>query len=177
MIPSILSDSRRIPVENGEIFLAPALQGRIFAAMDGEILQRLDVSALKHTPDEFCNLGGNSLWPAPEGGAFAFNYPSDGGPWRVQDGINNTPCEISADEPCMSKHITLENRAGTRAGLLFRRTVHFPSYGLSRKYGLKDLVYSSCDSWELSSPLSAEHFLISAWSLEQFNLSPNSFAF
>ena len=177
MIPEILSDSRRIPVGDGEIFLASALQGRIFAAMDGEILHRLDLASAKHAPDEFCNLGGNSLWPAPEGGAFAFNYPSDGGPWRVQDGINNTPCEISADEPCMSKHITLENRAGTRAGLLFRRTVHIPTDDSGKKYGVKSLVYSSCDSWGLASPLPPDHFLISAWSLEQFELTPNAFAF
>ena len=177
MIPEILSDSRRIPVGDGEIFLASALQGRIFAAMDGEILQRLDHASLKHAPDEFCNLGGNSLWPAPEGGAFAFNYPSDGGSWRVQDGINNTPCEISPDEPSMSKRISLENRAGVRAELLFRRILHFPAGNPGKKYGLKSLVYSSNDSWELTSPLPPDRFLISAWSLEQFELTPNAFAF
>lgn len=177
MIPEILSDSRMIQAGNGEIVLASALQGRIFAAMDGEILHRLDLPSLKHAPDEFCNLGGNSLWPAPEGGAFAFNYPSDGGPWRVQDGINNTPCEISANEPCMSKRITLENRAGVRAELLFRRTLHFPAGDPGEKYGLKSLVYSSCDSWDLASSMPPDRFLISAWSLEQFELTPNAFAF
>ena len=97
MIPEILLDSRRIQAGDGEIFLTSALQERIFAAMDGEILHRLDLSSVNHAPEEFCNLGGNSLWPAPESGAFAFNYPAVGSRMETETHFYRGPAERIAE--------------------------------------------------------------------------------
>ena len=73
---------------SGSILLPPSLAGRLFCQMDGELIHRLDTAALQHPSDtEYDNLGGNSLWPAPEGGAYAFNYPPQSENWYVQDGI------------------------------------------------------------------------------------------
>ena len=177
MIPRILEKSVRIKAGDGEIILAAALQGRIFAALDGELLHRLDVPLAEHPSDSFNNLGGNSLWPAPEGGDFAFNYPSDGGPWRVQEGINSVQAQVLPDGRSMIKEITLENRKGAVATLLHSRVIGTPDYGFGRKYGVKELVYSSCDSLELTRPVAAEEFLVSAWSLEQFDLTEGAFGF
>lgn len=177
MIPQILGKSAEISAGDGSLLLAPALQGRIFAAMDGELLHRFDAPLAEHPSDSFNNIGGNSLWPAPEGGAFAFNYPPGEGAWRVQDGINRDPCALLPDGRGMEKTVVLENRKGVSAELRFRRTVRFPASAAGRKYGVKSLVYASCDSWDVLSPLPAKDFLISAWSLEQFDLTPGAFAF
>lgn len=177
MVPRILDKAARIKAGDGEVILAAALQGRIFAALDDELLHRLDVPLAEHPSDSFNNLGGNSLWPAPEGGDFAFNYPSDGGPWRVQDGINSVPSHMLPDGRGMIREITLENRKGVSASLLHSRIISVPEYGFGRKYGVKELVYCSCDSLELTRPLPASEFLMSAWSLEQFDLTDGAFGF
>ena len=177
MVPRILDKAARIKAGDGEVILAAALQGRIFAALDGELLHRLDVPLAEHPSDSFNNLGGNSLWPAPEGGDFAFNYPSDGGPWRVQDGINAVPSHMLPDGRGMVREITLENKKGVSASLLHSRIITAPEYGFGRKYGVKELVYCSCDSLELTRPLPAAEFLMSAWSLEQFDLTGGAFGF
>ena len=77
MIPRSLDNARRIPAGDGEVLLSAALQGRIFAALQGELLHRLDAPLAEHPSESFNNLGGNSLWPAPEGGPFAFNSRSE----------------------------------------------------------------------------------------------------
>ena len=177
MIPRILEKCIRIKAGDGEVVLAPALQGRIFAALDGELLHRLDVPLAEHPSDSFNNLGGNSLWPAPEGGDFAFNYPADGGPWRVQEGINSVPSQVLPDRRTMIREITLENRKGVRAAMLHSRILSTPEYGFGKKYGVQELVYCSCDSLELTKPVAADDFLVSAWSLEQFDLTEGAFGF
>ena len=177
MIPHVLDNAARIPAGDGEVLLAAALQGRIFAAMDGELLHRLDVPLAEHPSDGFNNLGGNSLWPAPEGGDFAFNYPADGGPWRVQDGINAVPSEMQPDGRGMFREISLENRKGAVVTVLHRRAIGMTGCGFGGKYGVEGLVYSASDSLELLRPLPASEFLMAAWSLEQFDLSPGAFGF
>lgn len=177
MVPRILEKCARIKAGDGEIILAAALQGRIFAALDGELLHRLDVPLAEHPSDSFNNLGGNSLWPAPEGGDFAFNYPSDGGPWRVQEGINSVRAHLLPDGRGMIKEITLENKKGVSASLLHSRILSTPEYGFGKKYGVQELVYCSCDSLELTKPVAASEFLMSAWSLEQFDLTEKAFGF
>ena len=123
-IPAFFDSFRKLPAGDGAVYLAPQLQGRIFAELDGEVLHRFDAELAEDpSPDDFNNLGGNSLWPAPEGGEFAFNYPADGSPWRVQAGINSAVSKLSADGTAMSRVIALENRKGVRSELLHLREV------------------------------------------------------
>ena len=69
---------------DGAVLVSKHLQGRIFAEIEGELIHNFVPELAAHpSPDEFNNLGGNSLWPAPEGGDFAYNYPT-GGNWTVQ---------------------------------------------------------------------------------------------
>ena len=176
-IPAIMRECRRLPAGNGEVYLAPQWQGRIFASLDGMMVHRFDAElAADPSPDEFNNLGGNSLWPAPEGGEFAFNYPPDGAPWRVQAGINSARSRLSADGTAMSRVITLENRRGFRSEVLHHREVTVKS-GFGAKYRLHEVVYASRDTLRLDLPLAADSFLISSWSLEQFDLGAGAVAF
>ena len=177
MIPDIFHKFGKLPAGDGAVYLAPQLQGRIFASLDGEVLHRFDAALAENpSPDDFNNVGGNSLWPAPEGGEFAFNYPADGSPWRVQPGINSAVSHLSADGTAMDRVITLENRKGFRAELLHRREVA-PKTGYGKAYGLREAVYSSRDTLRLTLPVAADSFLVSAWSLEQFDLGGTITAF
>ena len=59
---------------SGEVWALPGLQGRIVVTLDGEMLHRFDRDLAENArPGTFNNVGGNSLWPAPEGGPFAFD--------------------------------------------------------------------------------------------------------
>ena len=176
-IPAFFDRFRKLPAGDGAVYLAPQLQGRIFAALDGEVLHRFDAALAENpSPDDFNNLGGNSLWPAPEGGEFAFNYPADGSPWRVQAGINSAKSHLSGDGTAMSRIIGLENRKGVRSELLHLREVS-PRKGFGKEYGLREVVYASRDTLRLTVPLPADSFLVAAWSLEQFDLGENITAF
>lgn len=64
-------DSELISLEvgNAKVLVSPGLQGRVFCAINGKLIHRLDQEKLANPlPNAFNNLGGNSLWPAPEGG-------------------------------------------------------------------------------------------------------------
>ena len=172
----ILANALRQRVGDGTVYVSPDLQGRIFAELDGRLLHRLDVAlAANPSPTEFNNLGGNSLWPAPEGGPFAFNYPPNGGAWYVQEGINAVPAQPLADGFGVQKTIHLVNRKGVEGEMCYRRVVTPRKTPLALKYGLKGLAYQAEDSLTLREPLA--DFLLAAWSLEQFDLAPNTFAF
>ena len=169
-------NARKIKVGDGEVCLAGELQGRIFATLEGRLLHRFDAALADNpSPNEFNNLGGNSLWPAPEGGPFAFNYPPGGGAWYVQEGINSTPAQPLEDAFGVQKTIRLVNRKGVAGELRYRRVVTPQEATLAAKHGLKGLVYRAEDSFNAGEPL--DDFLVEAWSLEQFDLTPNSFAF
>ncbi len=172
----ILASALRQRAGDGTVYVSGELQGRIFAELNGRLLHRLDVAlAANPSPAEFNNLGGNSLWPAPEGGPFAFNYPPDGGAWYVQEGINSVPSRPLADVFGVQKDIRLVNRKGVEGELYHRRVVTPVETEHARKYGLKGLAYRVEDSLTLREPLS--DFLVAAWSLEQFELTPKTFAF
>ena len=50
----------------GSILIPPSLGGRIFCQLNGELVHRLDLEALRHpSPTEYDNLGGNSHSQVP----------------------------------------------------------------------------------------------------------------
>ena len=75
----------------------------------------------------------------------------------------------------MEKSFRLVNRQGVAAEVHCRRAVSLLEPALAFKYGLKGLVYRSEDTFATSRPL--EDFLLAAWSLEQFDLTPRAFGF
>ena len=84
---------RGLKSTDGTVYLSPGLQGRIFCSIGDTLIHKLDFAMAADPSDDFNNIGGNSLWPAPEGGPFAFNYPH--GEWTVQDGINKVCPELA----------------------------------------------------------------------------------
>jgi hypothetical protein len=162
-----------MPAGDGFVAIAHALQGRIFCELGGEIVHRFD-AALAAAPaaEAFNNIGGNSLWPGPEGGEHAFNYPPGAGDWYVQAAINSQATQSEESAPGIlvaSKRICLQNRQGATGQFSYRRSVSaLPSQNLSESYGLSCVAYSCVDELCAQDIKPSSEMLFCAWSLEQF---------
>ena len=178
MISTVLADRikaidpglKALASGDGTIFLSPGMQGRIYCAVENELVSKLDFPLAANPTPDFNNIGGNSLWPAPEGGAYAYNYPH--GEWTVQDGINKVKAEV---ESCtfsacvMKKHISLLNAKGVNVELDVRReTKVIPLPATAAELGLKGTAYISSDSFTPTEEYSTNDVLLNAWTLEQF---------
>ncbi len=162
---------------DGHILVSAALQGRIFCEIGGELIhQFLPALAAAPDPENFNNIGGNSLWPAPEGGAFAFNYPPRG-EWYVQPAINRQAPEISehgAGFAVVGKDIELLNRAGKRLQLRWERRVE----AVKRpEFPVGTLAYHTVDVFSQRGALSFDEAPVAAWSLEQLPGADGAVAF
>lgn len=181
ILKEIDRDLLEISSGDGRILISNRLQGRIFASIDGVLLHRL-VEDLARNPDpvQFNNIGGNSLWPAPEGGDFAFNYPPDGD-WMVQSGINSVPTRTelrSSEKVVIGKRITLANRKGEKVEVDFSREIAAAKCDFDlTDHGLKYTSYTSTDRLSVPAGISCEKVLLAAWSLEQFPGAEEVFAF
>ena len=157
----------------GSVLIPPSLQGRIFCQLEGELIHRLDTGAMRApSATEYDNLGGNSLWPAPEGGPFAFNYVDGSDAWTVQDGIAGAIPEVTRsgeNAARVCKRISLTNRRGVTLQVDYIRRV---SVGASAPvpdgYDLCGLTYFTEDAFEPVGAYSTGEVLIAPWSLEQF---------
>ena len=159
-----------IPCGKGSILLPPSLAGRIFCQWDGELIHRLDAASLgAPAGGDYINLGGNSLWPAPEGGEYAFNYAENSDAWLVQDGIATTPVAIAptAEGAIVQKAITLSNRKGKSLDLTYYRTVS-AEIALVAGYELEGMRYHTEDRFDAAADQDATDVLLAPWSLEQF---------
>lgn len=162
----------KIDCGDGRVLVSNKLQGRIFASFGNFLVHNLVKDlALDPDPEEFNNIGGNSLWPAPEGGDFAWNYPA-GGSWYVQKGINSVTTEtVEADEEkiVVQKNIELVNRKGKVVKLLFRRTVTPLAYEElpPESYGVERTGYHSVDELIPLEDYHKDEVMLAAWSLEQ----------
>ncbi|HOD49236.1 MAG TPA: hypothetical protein PLM14_16575 [Candidatus Hydrogenedentes bacterium] len=168
-------DAKMVELEcgQGSMLIPPSLNGRIFCQLGGELVHRLDGKALAHpSPAEYDNLGGNSLWPAPEGGPFAFNYLPGSNTWTVQHGIAKAvPRVFRDDRNCVGieKRIVLTNRKGTRVDLEYRRLVSARDIRpLVEEYALEGMCYHTEDTFEPLGEYDPEKVLLAPWSLEQF---------
>jgi len=162
-----------LPCGRGSVLIPPKLHGRVFCQFEGELIHRLDAELLSNpSPVEYNNIGGNSLWPAPEGGPFAFNYAPGSNAWYVQDGIGKAVPSVACNgESCalVEKRITLTNRKGVTLRLGYRRRVAVPNQMfLPRGYDLDGFCYYTEDTFEPLADYSADDVLLAPWSLEQF---------
>ena len=162
-----------VPCGAGSVLLPPTMAGRIFCQFRGELVHRLDGAALRSpSATEYNNYGGNALWPAPEGGIFAFNYSADSDAWVVQEGIASAVPSIERqvdDTALIQKSIHLANRKGVALHLDYVRElrVYEPTLPEGR-YTIEGMAYSTVDSFEPLGDYDAADVLLAPWSLEQF---------
>ncbi|MBI5095079.1 MAG: hypothetical protein HZB26_21920 [Candidatus Hydrogenedentes bacterium] len=162
-----------LPCGAGDVLVAPSLQGRVFCHLNGELTHRLDVDRLENpVRGEFNNLGGNSLWPAPEGGEFAFNYPHGTGEWYVQKGIaevNPVVTQQDAHAAAIEKNVELVNRRGVSIRIrIQRRITTVEPVSFLQGFDLAGVGYRTEDIFTPEEPLDRQHVLMAPWSLEQF---------
>ncbi len=161
----------RLPCQDGSVLVAPGLQGRIFCEIGGRLIHRLDAETLAQpSAVEFNNLGGNSLWPAPEGGDFAWNYGPGSDEWRVQPAVNLAPYQVEAAGPAATivKEMELVNRRGQVVRVRASREVWgIAPPGSPAGYGLEGVAYRCHDTFEPLGRYDPAEVLLAAWSLEQ----------
>ena len=162
------------------VALCPALTGRVFAELGGRFVHRVDLATVERPENPFNNFGGNNFWPAPEGGKFAFNYR--GNEWHVQPCINLQPYETvqaSASGAIIRKEVTLTNRAGATLRAAMKRDfcIQAPPAWLAKYPAERTLSYLIEDSFVLLNEIRVEEALIGAWTLEQFDATPNTVSF
>ena len=156
---------------NARTFFAPDLGARVFCELNGLLLHRLDMENVRKPDKPFNNYGGNSFWPAPEGGDVGFNYKGD--EWYVQPAINDQPFELESKGDSWAKackKTVLTNRKGVEVEVIMRRK--FAAATLAEE--LEELkpalssAYIVDDDISLLKDITTEQALIACWTLEQF---------
>ena len=170
-----------MPAGHGKVAVSNHLQGRIFCTLDGELIHRFDAAlAASPSPDRFNNLGGNSLWPGPEGGPVAFNYPADG-EWQVQPAVNRqqtVTVQFRPDKTVIAKKMELRNRKNVAVRLDYSRTVlPLDISAIATACELHGIAYRTLDELCAGESYSVDDALFCAWSLEQFPGGENVVAF
>lgn len=79
--------------ENG-VIAALDLEGRLFTIVNNKVINRVVPSAIKNrsNKDTYQNPGGDTLWPAPEGTVWGYEYST--GNWRVPPAITGAVWEV-----------------------------------------------------------------------------------
>jgi hypothetical protein len=122
-------DSKRCHVigalENG-VVAGLDLEGRLFAVLNGEVVNRVNAEAILGVTDGagYLNPGGDGLWPAPEGTALGYEYAS--GKWRVPPGLTGAKYKvIEAGENFarIRAEVDLINNRGFGIPTVFERAV------------------------------------------------------
>ncbi|MDD5729438.1 MAG: hypothetical protein PHV59_12835 [Victivallales bacterium] len=155
--------------ENG-IIAGLDLEGRLYAVLAGEVVNRVNPDAVLGVTDrtEYLNPGGDGLWPAPEGTCFGYEYAS--GKWRVPPGLTGARfkvIETSANRAVIEAEVDLINASGRGIPTIFRRdiTVFPENHGLTVKV-IEAIEYIGTET------LAQSECLLAPWTLCQFDCGP-----
>ena len=100
--------------ENAGVVAGLDLEGRLYTVYQGKILNRVNPAVFSLEKGEgYVNPGGDGLWPAPEGTAFGYEYPT--GQWRVPPGLTGARyrvLEAGRNTMTMRAEIDLINAQG-----------------------------------------------------------------
>lgn len=170
-----------LATESGRLAVCPSLGGRVFAEVGGALAHRVDLATVAKPGDRaFNNYGGGTFWPAPEGGPLGFNYR--GQEWYVQPAINNQPFLVAGSDARsvrIQKVVILVNRAGTPVHATMERTVCLasPMAAMKTLRSSGIMSYVTTDAFTLTPALPENKTLIAAWTLEQFDATPDTVSF
>ena len=152
--------------ENG-IIAGLDLEGRLFAVLNGRVLNRVVPEAIEKQSDRrvFRTPGGDALWPGPEGTRFGYEYAT--GAWRVPPGITGAVWlvqEQTGESLVMEAEVDLINSRGLGIPVLLRREI-------SAEAGKATLTQRVTETIRYlgAKTLEAGEFLLIPWSLCQFD--------
>lgn len=153
-------------LDNG-IIAALDLEGRLFAVLNGRVLNRVVPSAIINRSDKsvYLNPGGDTLWPAPEGTCFGYEYVT--GSWRVPPAITGAVWELisySDDKAVIKAEIDLVNNLQIGIPCEFERHIEIKDQGNSLIQNVTEII-----RYIGNKPLNNGEFLLAPWSLCQFD--------
>ncbi len=143
------------------------LEGRLFAIVNGKVLNRVVPSALIHRSNKtfFHNPGGDALWPAPEGSRFGYEYST--GNWRVPPSVSAAVWEViseQTDRAVIRAELDLINNIQLGIPCEFERHIEIQIQENFLKEEVTELI-----RYIGNKTLSKDEFLIAPWSLCQFD--------
>lgn len=102
------------------------LEGRLYAVLNGEILNRVNPEAFLGTctRERYLNPGGDGLWPSPEGSRLGYEYST--GAWRVPPGLSSARFWLTTTAPdraTIRAEIDLVNAQGLGIPTAFERHI------------------------------------------------------
>jgi len=146
------------------------LEGRLFAVLNGEVLNRVNPDAFlgQSNKEEYLNPGGDGFWPAPEGTCFGYQYGT--GTWRVPPGISGARYRVTQSEKnkaTIQAEIDLINAQGLGLPTAFERCIRVTAEE-------NGLVITTTERIEYlgSRSLNQEEALLAPWTLAQFDSGP-----
>ncbi|HBL77301.1 MAG: hypothetical protein A2W90_21980 [Bacteroidetes bacterium GWF2_42_66] len=151
--------------ENG-IIAALDLEGRLFAVLNGRVLNRVVQAAILNRSDKttFLNPGGDALWPAPEGSCLGYEYGS--GEWRVPPAITGAVWKV-AEQPenktVIRAEIDMVNNRQLGIPCEFERHIKIRHTASALMQNVTEVI-----RYIGARPLAKDEFLLAPWSLCQF---------
>ncbi|MBN2449508.1 MAG: hypothetical protein JXR77_03915 [Lentisphaeria bacterium] len=152
------------------VVIALDVEGRLFAALDDEVLHRVNPEALlASAPGEvYGNPGGDGLWPAPEGSCLGYQYAT--GAWSVPPGLTGARFALLRTTPAtalLRARVDLVNAAGVGLPTAFERRVRLRQ----RRSGMAVLVDETI-RYLGTRTLTRREALLAPWTLCQFDSGP-----
>ncbi len=143
------------------------LEGRLFAVLEGQVLNRVNPEAFLGTctRNRYLNPGGDGLWPAPEGSRLGYEYST--GAWRVPPGLTSARFWLTTtthDSAAFRAEIDLVNAQGSGVPTAFERQVRV-------RPGNRSVTLETLEVIEYlgPAPRPREALLLAPWSLCQFD--------
>jgi hypothetical protein len=152
--------------ENG-IIAGLDLEGRLFAVVNGRVLNRVVPSAVLNRSNRksYLNPGGDALWPAPEGTCFGYEYGT--AKWRVPPSITGAVWEVmeqSENKSVIKAEIDLVNNRQLGIPCEFERHIEIEQTGKSLIQNVTERIRYIGDR-----TLNEDEFRLAPWSLCQFD--------
>ena len=175
LIERMLKAHRRVQVtgtpESG-VIAALDLEGRLFTVVDGQVLNRVVPSAIEKRTNRsaYLNPGGDTLWPAPEGTCFGYEYAT--GKWRVPPAITGAVWEVAAQSDktaVIRAEVDLVNNRQLGLPCEFERRIEIElGTGRLTQHVTEVIRYLGAQT------LDRCHFRLAPWSLCQFDAGAGS---
>ena len=146
------------------------LEGRLFAVLNGEVLNRVNPKALlgTSTREGYLNPGGDGLWPAPEGSHLGYEYAT--GKWRVPPALSGARYwvkESTGLTGTIRAEIDLVNASGLGVPAAFERRI-----AVAAAKGSLTMTVVEVVEYLGARPLRREECLLAPWTLAQFDCGP-----
>jgi hypothetical protein len=152
--------------ENG-IIAALDLEGRFFTVIKGRVINRVVPSAISNLSkkDAYLNPGGDTLWPAPEGTCYGYEYGT--GKWRVPPAITGAVWDVveqSENKVVIRAEIDLVNNRQLGIPCEFERHLEIRQIGKSLVQNVTEII-----RYIGARTLNNNELRLAPWSLCQFD--------